>query len=122
VVLYDQYGKELLEALAAEERLRGQIVAWLEVAREHRGVVRASQELTRTGSLHLEAAEQLRSAAAVLIAKRLGRPAKAKGASLMIVDILSQYAFMEAAGWTPHREPDAVAVQLEWLVQKGLYG
>ncbi len=39
----------------------------------------------------------------------------------MIVDILSQYAFMEAAGWTPHRDADAVAVQLERLVQRGLY-
>jgi hypothetical protein len=101
------------------------MVAWLRVAREHLGVVRASQELTRAGSPHLAAAEQLRSDAAALIATRLNpskRGArKARGASLMIVDVLSQYAFMDAAGWLALRDPEVVASQLERLVQKGLY-
>ncbi len=114
-----------------EQTLRGQMVAWLYVGREYSGLVRASQELTRAGSEHLEAAERLRSSAAALIVDRLqpspngswdepgGRTVH--GASLMIVDVLSQYAFMDAAGWLPPREPETVATQLERIVQKGLY-
>jgi hypothetical protein len=131
VVLYDQYGGALLDALATEQTLHGQMVAWLHVSREYSGLVRASQELTRAGSQHLKAAEQLRSSAADLIARRL-QPSRsgrrkapggrtAPGASLMIVDVLSQYAFMDAAGWLPLREPETVAAQLERIVQKGLY-
>lgn len=131
MVLYDQYGGALLDALATKQTLRGQMVAWLRVSREYAGLVRASQELTRAGSQHLQAAEELRSSAAGLIANRL-QPSRngrrktpggrtAQGASLMIVDVLSQYAFMDAAGWLPPREPEIVAAQLERIAQKGLY-
>jgi hypothetical protein len=68
-------------------------VAWLEVSREHQGVVKASQELMRTGSPHLRPAQELRSACAERIAERLGPPSTAsptiRGASLMVVDIIT---------------------------------
>lgn len=87
--------------------------------------MRAAQELSHAGSPHVEAARELRDAAAQLVAKRL-RPAgkadpAARGASLLIVDIVSQYALMEAAGWIPERDPAAVAEQLERLIKRGLY-
>jgi hypothetical protein len=119
VVLYDQYGGALLDALATEQTLRGQMVAWLRVSREYAGLVRASQELTRAGSQHLQAANRLQPSRNGRRKTPGGRTAQ--GASLMIVDVLSQYAFMDAAGWLPPREPEIVAAQLERIAQKGLY-
>lgn len=124
LVLHSEYGAALLEALATARTLREQMVAWIEVARQHRGVVRASQELTRAGSPHLAGAKQLRSDAARLISRRMDPAPRSRptpGAALMIVDILAQYAFMDAAEWVPARDPDAVARPLERLVRKGLY-
>ena len=125
VALHERYGADLAEALGKSRSLRAQVVAWLEAARRHRGVVRAAQELSRTGSPHVETARELRDDCASVVAKRLcpgGKSAPAaRGAALMIVDIVSQYAWMEAAGWIPERDPRAVAEQLERLVKRGLY-
>ena len=124
-MLYAEYGDALVAALDAAPSLREQMVAWLEVSAENRGVVRASQELMRKGTSHLRPAEELRSRCAALVADRLRADAKPndelRGASLMIVDILAQYALMDAAGWVPPRDPKLVSSQLEWLVQHGLY-
>ncbi len=124
-VLYAEYGAALLDALDTAPSLNAQIVAWLEVARQHQGVVRASQELLRAGSSHLEPAHELRSDCARLLAKRLSPPGSeastTRGAPLMVVDIVTQYALTEAAEWIPRRAPEAVATQLERLVLHGLY-
>lgn len=124
-MLYDEYGTALLGALDAAPTLKDQMTAWLEVAREHHGVVRASQELMRVGSPHLLPAKELRSACADLIAKRLGSPrvdtSALRGASLMVTDIIAQYALTEAVGWIQHKDPERVATQIELLVLHGLY-
>jgi hypothetical protein len=79
----------------------------------------------RTGSSHLQPAKELRSACAELVAKRLSPAATdssaTRGASLMVVDIVAQYALTEAAEWIPWRDPEVVAAQLERLVLHGLY-
>jgi hypothetical protein len=89
-------------------------------------VVRASQELTRAGSAQADVARDLRDATATAVAKRL-QPGKrprgksVRGASLMVVDIVRQYVLMESAGWIPERDIEAVAHQLEHLIEHGLY-
>ncbi|MFL5843540.1 MAG: hypothetical protein ACJ762_02525 [Solirubrobacteraceae bacterium] len=99
--------------------------AWLELTREHRGVVRAAQELSRAGSPQVDAAGELREAAAKLIGTHLKAGRRGgkglRGASLMVVDIVSQYVLMESAGWIPERDVAAVAEQLERLIEHGLY-
>lgn len=124
-MLYDEYGTALLGALDAAPTLKAQTIAWLEVAREHHGVVRASQELMRIGSPHLRPAKELRSACADLVAKRLGSPSASspaiRGASLLVTDIIAQYALTEAVGWIRHKNPERVARQVELLVLHGLY-
>ncbi|MCW2991788.1 MAG: hypothetical protein JWM73_2382 [Solirubrobacterales bacterium] len=88
-------------------------------------MVRAAQELTRAGSPQVDAARELREASADLIAETVGSsfsdPHELRGASLMIVDIISQYVLMESAGWIPERDPAAVGAELERLIKRGLY-
>jgi AcrR family transcriptional regulator len=124
--LFEHYGAALREVLETAPTLHDQIVGWLHVSREHRGVIRASQELARAGSPQAEVARELRDGAATLVARRLQpnkRPnsKRVRGASLMVSDILRQYVLMESAGWIPERDPEAVAHQLEHLIEHGLY-
>lgn len=118
------YRHDLEEALRRARSLRAQIEAWLRVAREHRGVVRVMQELTRVGSAELDEHAELRAAAAGLVEPRLRTGtgvSDSHPAALLVCDVITQYAFMTAAGWIAEREPEAVAIELERLVKRGLY-
>ena len=48
--MFADYGEALIAALTRARTLKAQLEAWLLAAREHRGVVRAAQELSRGGS------------------------------------------------------------------------
>jgi AcrR family transcriptional regulator len=119
-----EYRRDLEAALARARSLRAQIEAWLRVSREHRGAVRVMQELTLVGTPEAEAHAELRAAAAALVEPRLrtgvGIPDSGP-AALMVCDVITQYAFMSAAGWIAEREPKQVAIELERLVKRGLY-
>jgi AcrR family transcriptional regulator len=123
-VLLAEYRQDLETALGRARSLRAQIEAWLVVAREHRGVVRVMQELTRLGSPELEQHAALRASAAALVEPwlRTGTGVSdSRPAALMVCDIITQYAFMTAAGWIAEVEPKPVAVELERLLKRGLY-
>lgn len=122
--LFDDYGADMRDALTRGKDLRAQIVGWIEVAREHRGVIRAVQELARAGTQEAETRRQLRRDVAGLLAIRLGELteiADLHEASLLVCDVVNQYVLMEAAGWIPARDQAAVAAQVERLALKGLY-
>jgi AcrR family transcriptional regulator len=122
--LFDDYGSDLRDALTRGRTLRAQLVGWMEVAREHRGVIRAVQELARAGTQEAETRRLLRKDVAALLAMRLGEQvelADLHEASLLISDVVNQYVLMEAAGWIPERDLTAVAAQVERLALKGLY-
>jgi AcrR family transcriptional regulator len=123
-VLFDTYGIALCAALDRAPTLGEQFQAWLTVAREHRGIVRASTEVVRHEPSVAAAFVALRAQSAQRLARHL-RPGlsrkRADSASLMLVDTLDQYALMEAAGWTPARDVSVVAGTLTHLVRHGLY-
>jgi AcrR family transcriptional regulator len=122
--LFDDYGSDLRDALTRGKDLRAQIVGWIGVAREHRGVIRAVQELARAGTAEAETRRQLRRDVAGLLAIRLGELTEIEDlseASLLVCDVVNQYVLMEAAGWIPARDQAAVAAQVERLALKGLY-
>jgi AcrR family transcriptional regulator len=123
-VLFMAYGEELQSALAASATFTEQVAAWIEVARRHRGTVRASAEVAHTEPTELEARRRLRDACAGIIAPHLeaaGSWREARSAALLLADVVAQYVFMEAAGWVAPREPEAVAGALGGLVDHGLY-
>jgi AcrR family transcriptional regulator len=118
------YGEALQEALAEASGLEEQFVAWIDVAREHRGVVRAATEVLRRDSPEAIERRRLRDRCASLMLPYLqdaGDWRKARAASLLLVDVLDQYALMEAAGWVEERQPTAVGVTLRGMVEQGLY-
>ncbi len=122
--LFDEYGNDLRDALTRGKTLRAQIIGWMEVARAHRGVIRAVQELARAGTQEAETRRLLRRDVAALLALRLGELVEIEDlheASLLISDVINQYVLMEAAGWIPERDLTAVAAQVERLALKGLY-
>lgn len=123
-VLFVAYGEDLQSALAASSTFTEQVAAWIEVARRHRGVVRAAAEVVHTEPSELESRRRLRDACAGIIAPHLeavGSWREARSAALLLADVVAQYVFMEAAGWVEPREPAAVAGALGGLVDHGLY-
>jgi AcrR family transcriptional regulator len=123
--LFTAYGEDLRAAMAGAPTLRAQIERWLLVAREHRGVVRAAQELARVNTPAADARRELREQVAELLGERLdaavpGLP-DLLPAARMLADIVSQYALTEAAGWIPQRDAKVVAADLERLATHGLY-
>jgi AcrR family transcriptional regulator len=123
--LFSAYGEDLLAALRRARTLRAQLEEWLLVAREHRGVMRAAQELAVAGTAEAELRRQLREDVAALLGQRLDAAvpglADLGPAARMLADIVSQYALTEAAGWIPQRDAKVVAVDLERLAKHGLY-
>lgn len=122
--LFVAYSEDLLQALAKATSLRAMVRTWLNVAREHRGVVRALHELASVGSAESDQRRQLRDDVVALALPRLQEATglkDARAATFMVADILTQYALMEAAGWIPDRDPAAVALEVERLVKRGLY-
>ncbi len=123
-VLFDRYGADLLAALDDCGTLEEQFTCYIVVSRRHRGVLRASAELLQRSPEHASARQRLRDNCAAVLAWRLREPLtpkRARVASRLLVDVLDQYAFMEAAELTPLEEPRAVAHALATLVAKGLY-
>jgi AcrR family transcriptional regulator len=122
--MFSDYGDDLLSAMGRARSLRGQLEAWLVAAREHRGVVRAAQELSRAGSPEAEMRRELRERASDLLVERLEPIVVAghvRACADMVSDVVAQYVLMESAGWIPERDPRAVATELDRLVRKGLY-
>lgn len=123
--LLGRYGDDLQGTLNAAGDLAGQVEAWIEVSRRHRGVVRAAAELTRAGTEAAASRRRLRDATASLLARHLPpQPSwrETRAATLMLVDVLDQYVLMEASGWIPERPPRTIAAHVEHLVVTGLYG
>jgi AcrR family transcriptional regulator len=123
--LFSAYGDELQSALAGSADLRGQVAAWIAVARRHRGVVRAAAEVVYAEPAELEARRRLRDACAGIMAQQLESPRgwhEARHAALLLADVVAQYVFMEAAGWLEPRDPAEVADSVTRLVDHGLYG
>jgi AcrR family transcriptional regulator len=123
-VVFDAYRDDLTGALRRSRSLRAQIESWLLVAREHRGAVRIAQELMLVDPAEDASNRDLREATRSLLAGRLGDGITGSERELvarMIVDIITQYVFMESAGWLPERDARAVAVELERMVKRGLY-
>lgn len=119
-VLFDRYGSDIQAALDRAPTLREQFVAYIEESRQHRGVVRASAELLQRVPEHTVARRALRDSCAW----RLRLPATARqsrAASRLLVDVLENYAFLEAAELMAVREPDEVARALSMLIETGLY-
>ncbi|HEY4276804.1 MAG TPA: TetR/AcrR family transcriptional regulator [Conexibacter sp.] len=122
--LFAGYGDALQSALNRASGLREQIEAWITVSREYRGAIRAAAEIARPDTEEATAREELRNACASLLARHLqGSESwrETRGAALLLIDILDQYALMEAAGWIELREPPQIAAVLVGMVEQGLY-
>ncbi|HEY4826971.1 MAG TPA: TetR/AcrR family transcriptional regulator [Solirubrobacteraceae bacterium] len=123
-VLFDRYGADLLAALDECATLEDQFICYIVVSRQYRGALRASAELLQRSAAHASARQRLRDNCAAVLAWRLREPLtpkRARVASRLLVDVLDQYAFMEAARLTTPDEPRDVAHALATLVTQGLY-
>jgi AcrR family transcriptional regulator len=122
--LFERYGTELQAALDDCATLEAQFVAYITISRRHRGVVRASAELLQRNPEHAAARQRLRDSCAAVLAWRLREPLtlkRARVASRLLVDVLEQYAFMEAAELTALKQPRDIAHALATLIEDGLY-
>lgn len=125
VALFEDYGEDLQEHLNDCPDLRAQFRAWIEVSRAHRGVIRAAAEIAIPASEIAKMQGALRDACGTLLSRHLqgmGSWRHTHGAAIILVDVLTQIAFMEIAGWTSERDPEEIASNLDRLVEKGLYG
>jgi AcrR family transcriptional regulator len=123
-IVFGVYRDDLTVALRRARSIRAQIESWLLVAREHRGAVRIAQELMLVDPAEDASNRDLRETAKSLLAGRLDDGTVGPERELvarMIVDIITQYVFMESAGWLPERDARAVAVELDRMVKHGLY-
>jgi AcrR family transcriptional regulator len=123
-LLFERYSKALEAALDESSSLKEQFVAYIVVSRRHRGVVRASAELMQRQSEHTAARQRLRDSCAGVVAWRLREPLtaqRARVASRLLLDVLEQHAFMEAAGLITLAKPTAIADALSILIEQGLY-
>ena len=123
-LLFERYGTELQAALDDCATLEAQFIAYIVVSRRHRGVVRASAELLQRNPEHKSARQRLRDACAGMIAWRLREPLtqkRARVASRLLVDVLEQYAFMEAAQLIALRAPADIGHAVATLIENGLY-
>jgi AcrR family transcriptional regulator len=123
-VLFERYADELQVALDTGDTLEEQFAVYILVSRRHRGAVRASAELLQTNPEHRAIRRGLRETCAGALAWQLPGPPtlqRARVASRLLVDVLEQYAFMEAAELTEAREPGEIAHTLWLLVDQGLY-
>ncbi len=123
--LFTEYGQDLICALDAASSLSMQIEGWLLAARQHRGVVRATQEVARIGTGEDKLRSQLRAQCALLLSKHMEElvdPSMVSMSSELVADVVAQYALIESAGWVPMREAQAVATELDCLIRRGLYG
>jgi AcrR family transcriptional regulator len=122
--LFVQFGDALSAALDESSSLVDGIARYLEVSREHRGVVRASAEVIQARAEHAAARRRLREACAGALAWHLREPLTQREAriiSRVLVDVLDQYAHMEATESLKRRSPQDVAEALSGMVARGVY-
>jgi AcrR family transcriptional regulator len=123
-LLFERYGDDLQRALDDGSTLNEQFVAYITVSRRHRGAVRASAELIQRNPEHTLARRRLRDNCASVLAWRLREPLtlqQARVASRLLVDVLENYVFLEAAELIAKREPAEIASSLSMLIEQGLY-
>ncbi|HEY1510181.1 MAG TPA: TetR family transcriptional regulator [Solirubrobacteraceae bacterium] len=123
-LLFERYGGELQSMLDDCVTLEAQFEGYIEVSRRHRGVVRASAELLQRNPQHAAERRRLRDNCAGVLAWRLREPLtikRARVASRLLVDVLEQYAFMEAAELIAPKRPSEIAQALFVLIESGLY-
>jgi AcrR family transcriptional regulator len=122
--LFVAYGDDLQAGLAESPTLREQFVTWIEISREHRGVVRASMEMLQRDQAHGMSRQRLRGLCAGLLARNLEPTLgwrDARGAALVLADVLDQQALVEALGWSEEVDADEFSRNLDELVERGLY-
>lgn len=122
--LFQLYGNEITRALDAGTSLEAQLVQWIEVSREYRGVLRASAGILPRRPDHAAARRRLREACAGLIAWHLRGPLTQRDARLvarMLIDVLDQYTLMESMDRTERRDAVDVAAALHGMVLEGVY-
>jgi AcrR family transcriptional regulator len=123
-VLFERYANELQMALDNSATLEEQFEAYIVVSRRHRGAIRASAELLQRDPEHRAIRRGLRESCAGALAWRLRGPLtlqRARVASRLLVDVLDQHAFMEAAELIEARQPVDIAHALWILIEHGLY-
>jgi AcrR family transcriptional regulator len=123
--LFSQFGEALSAALDESSSLADGIARYLEVSREYRGVVRASAEVLQARAEHAAARRRLREACAGALAWHLREPLtqqrQARIVARVLVDVLDQYAHMEATDSLKRRSPSDVAEALSGMVTRGVY-
>jgi len=122
--LFQLYGNEITRALDAGTSLEAQLVQWIEVSREYRGVLRASAGILQRRPDHATARRRLREACAGLMAWHLRGPLTQRDARLVariLIDVLDQYTLMESMDRTERRDAVDVAAALHGMVLEGVY-
>jgi AcrR family transcriptional regulator len=122
--LFVQYGDSLQRSLDECRSLEQQLAAWIRLSRDYKGVIRASAEILLRRPDHTAARNRLREACAGLLSWYLREPLTQRDARLVsriLVDILDQYALMEASEAIQPRNPEAIARTLHSMVTHGLY-
>jgi AcrR family transcriptional regulator len=122
--LFTRYGDALQAALDECTSLEEQFNAWLLVSRQYSGVVRASSEVLLRRPEHAAVRRRLRESCAGLLSWHLREPLTqrdARFASRLLVDVLDQYALMEATSAIGGHQPQQVAHALHGMVVRGAY-
>lgn len=123
-VLFDRYRAQLDEAVTRAGSLGEACARWIEISRQHPGVLRSAQEALRPHQPQTArwaaARDGWERQIAALLPTRLIGPSRTVAAALL-VDGLEYYSSAEAAGWFSRRPPEHVGGQIERLVRSGLY-
>jgi AcrR family transcriptional regulator len=120
--LFERYDQALRSDLQSSADLEEAFERWLTLAREHDGVITAGAELVRQDELVRASKHELRERCSELLIG-VGAPSVLldRAASLLLVDVLDQYALTDTREWIPRRAPALVAAQLARLTTHGLY-
>jgi AcrR family transcriptional regulator len=118
----EDFSAKVIAVLSVAPDLAVALRDWLEVDRQHKGVIRASAEMMRPGTTEAAISRELRRSCAYLLEPQV-RSAGVGGRAetLMVVDTVDQYALMEACGWIPERPLADVVHTLVQLLTDGLY-
>lgn len=123
-VLFDHYRAELDAALDSADSFGAACTAWIEISRQHPGVLRSAQEALRPHQPQTErwaaARDGWERRLATLLPQGLIGPSRTVAAAA-IVDGLEYYTLAEAAGWFAPRAAEHVGDQVARLVHHGLY-
>lgn len=123
-VLFDEHRARLDAALQSATSLSAACASWIELGREHRGLLRSAQETLRPRQPQTqrwsEARDGWEQRLARLLPERLAGPSRTVAAAL-VVDGLEYYTLAETSGWFEERDASHVGDQIEHLVRDGLY-